>query len=112
MVVDVVCVQVGGDHDLIVIAPHAPCGFHADGVCFFRCHLTGLKALVSVISHIAAQLSIAPLGVHHGFVGQLLGTVDGTDKGDGQSSQLFTEFLLHFDFLFGIIIEQVFYKQM
>jgi hypothetical protein len=31
--------------------------------------------------------------------------------GDGQSSQLFTEFLLHFDFLFGIIIEQAFYKQ-
>ena len=32
--------------------------------------------------------------------------------GDGQGSQLFTEFLLHFDFLFDIIIEQVFYKQM
>ena len=32
--------------------------------------------------------------------------------GDGQDSQLFTEFLLHFDFLFGIIIEQVFYIQM
>ena len=31
--------------------------------------------------------------------------------GDGQDSQLFTEFLLHFDFLFGIIVEQVFYKQ-
>ena len=31
--------------------------------------------------------------------------------GDGQDSQLFTEFLLHFDFLFDIIIEQVFYKQ-
>ena len=31
--------------------------------------------------------------------------------GDDQDSQLFTEFLLHFDFLFGIIIEQVFYKQ-
>jgi hypothetical protein len=31
--------------------------------------------------------------------------------GDGQDSQLFTEFLLHFDFLFGIIIEQAFYKQ-
>ena len=29
--------------------------------------------------------------------------------GDGQSSHLFTEFLLHFGFLFGIIIEQVFY---
>ena len=29
--------------------------------------------------------------------------------GDDQDSQLFTEFLLHFDFLFGIIIEQVFY---
>jgi len=28
--------------------------------------------------------------------------------GDGQDSQLFTEFLLHFDFLFGIITEQVF----
>ena len=29
--------------------------------------------------------------------------------GDDQDSQLFTEFLLHFGFLFGIIIEQVFY---
>ena len=29
--------------------------------------------------------------------------------GDGQDSQLFTEFLLHFVFLFVIIIEQVFY---
>ena len=29
--------------------------------------------------------------------------------GDGQDSHLFTEFLLHFDFLFGIITEQVFY---
>ena len=29
--------------------------------------------------------------------------------GDGQDRQLFTEFLLHFDFLFDIIIEQVFY---
>ena len=32
--------------------------------------------------------------------------------GDGQDSQLFTDFLLHFDFLFDIIIEQVFYMQM
>ena len=32
--------------------------------------------------------------------------------GDGQDSHLFTEFLLHFDFLFDIIIEQVFYIQM
>ena len=32
--------------------------------------------------------------------------------GDDQDSQLFTEFLLQFDFLFGIIIEQVFYMQM
>ena len=31
--------------------------------------------------------------------------------GDGQDSQLFTEFLLHFYFLFDIIIEQVFYNQ-
>ena len=31
--------------------------------------------------------------------------------GDGQDSHLFTEFLLLFDFLFDIIIEQVFYNQ-
>ena len=79
VIVDIVCVQVGGDHDLIVIAPHPSDSFHADGVCLLRCHLTGLKALVSVISHIAAQLSIAALGVHHGFIGQLLRAVDSAD---------------------------------
>jgi len=32
--------------------------------------------------------------------------------GDGQGSHQFIELLLHFDFLFDIIIEQVFYLQM
>ena len=79
MVVDIIRIQVGSDYDLIVIAPHPPRGFHADGVCLLRCHLTSLKALVSVVGHIPTQLAVAALGVHHSFISQLLGAVDGTD---------------------------------
>ena len=79
VIVDVICVQVGGDYNLVIVAPHPPCGFHADGVRFFRCYFTGLEALVAMVGNIASQLPIAALGVHHGFVGKLLGAVDGAD---------------------------------
>ena len=79
VIVDVIRIQVGCDHDFIVNTPHAPCGFHADGVCLLRCHLTSLKALVSVVGHIPTQLAVATLGIHHGFICQLLGAVNGTD---------------------------------
>ena len=52
MVMDIVCIQMGGDDDLIVITLHPFGSFPSDLVCFLRSYFTGLKALETMISHI------------------------------------------------------------
>ena len=79
MVVDILRIQMGSDDDLIVITPHPFGSFHSDLVCFLRGYFAGLKALKTMISYIPTHLSEVPLGVHHGPVGVVLGTVDGTN---------------------------------
>ena len=67
-------------HDnLIIIAPHTTCGFNADTVCFLRCDFSCLKALITVIRNIAAELAETSLGGHHLLIGSLLRTVDSAD---------------------------------
>ena len=79
VIVQGIRVQVGGNDNLIFLPPHPPGCFHADGMGLLRSHLTGLEALVAVISNIAAQLAKLPLGGHHCTIRVMLGAVDGAD---------------------------------
>lgn len=69
----------GGNDNLIILAPHSPCGFQTDCVCFFGCYLAGAKALVSVISDITAELAVTLFGSHHILIGSFCRAVDAAD---------------------------------
>lgn len=79
MVVQRICVQMGGNYDLIILAPHLLCCFHPYLMRFLRRYLTGFEALISMVSHIPTHLSKLPLGGKHSPIGVVLGAVDGAD---------------------------------
>ena len=79
MIVQGIRIQMGGDYDLVFLAPHLLCSLHANGMGLLRCDLTWLKALESMVSHIPTRLPKLPLGCHHRAIGVMLGTVDGAD---------------------------------
>ena len=76
VVVDVIGVQVSGNYHLIFCAPHLPCGFQANLVCFVRCDLACGKALIPVIGDILAPFSETALHGDHFVVGVMLGAID------------------------------------
>ena len=72
MTMQVVCIQMNGDENLIFVAPHTSGGFLADLKCLFRCDLAFGKALYAVI---ADDLSFHPnptLDGNHFGIGVLL----------------------------------------
>ena len=76
MVVKINCVQVGSNDYLIILAPHTPCGFQSDSVCFFGSNLAANKTLITVIGNISAELAVTLFGCHHTLIGSLLRAVD------------------------------------
>lgn len=76
MIVKIICVQMGGDDYLVILAPHTPCSFQSDLMCFFRRNLATYKTLITVIGNIPAELAVTTLSSHHIFVCFLLRTVD------------------------------------
>ena len=62
MRVDTVSVRVRGYYHLESITPQFFCQLHSDGVCFIRCDLARLEALISMIRYIASCLAEAELG--------------------------------------------------
>ena len=79
VVMDIIRIQMGSDHDLVLIAPHSFGSGDSNLVCFLGSDLTGFEALKSMVGYIPTQLSKLPFSVHHGSVGILFQTVDGTD---------------------------------
>ena len=69
MIMDIVCIKVSGNNNFVTLAPHTPCGFHTDFVCFLRCNLTRLKALIPVIRYIAACFAKAFFSYRHTLIG-------------------------------------------
>ena len=80
VVVKIVCVQMGGDQDLVVPSPHAAGGLQADLVGLLGSDLPGPEALIAVVGHIAAGLAEALLGGHHICVGLGRGGVQGRNE--------------------------------
>ena len=76
MIVKIICVQVGGNDYLIILAPHTPCSFQSDLMRFFGGDFPTTKALVSVIGNIPAEFAVTTLSSHHIFVCSLFRTVD------------------------------------
>ena len=76
MVVNVIGIKVGSDYHLIPCAPHLPCGFHSNLVCFFRCDLACGKALITVISDIFATFTETSLDGNNFVIGVVLRAVD------------------------------------
>jgi|GEM_PF-4051542 len=72
----VVRVQVGGDQDLEVLAPHTPGGLQADLVGFLRRDLPGLEGLVAVVGNDLAPLPEPALHGHHLLISEDRRTVD------------------------------------
>ena len=65
VVVQAVCVLVGGHQHLEPPAPHPPRQLHPDGVALFRSYLAGLETLVGMQRHRAAGLAEPPLHRPH-----------------------------------------------
>ena len=80
MTVNVVRVQVDGDKHLILISPHSPCGFLANGECLLRRNLALLEALNTVVADDLSPQAESPLDGDHLGIGVLLGAVDAAHK--------------------------------
>ena len=80
MVVKVVRIEVGGDYDFVILAPHSAGSFQTDFVSLLRCDLSGTEALKAVVRHITTRLSVSAFGCRHIRIGPLRGAVDGGDK--------------------------------
>ena len=65
----------GRNDNLIILTPHTLCSFDTDPMRFFRCDLTGAKALIAVIRNIAAELAVSSFGGHHCLIRSFLRTV-------------------------------------
>ena len=79
VIVDGVCVQVGGDDHLILVTPHTPGCFNSNLMRLLRRDLSGLKALKPVIGHVRSPETEAPLNGYHFFIGSVLGAVHAGD---------------------------------
>ena len=80
MVVEIVCIQMGGDYDFIISAPHSSGSFQTDFVSLLRGDLSGAETLKSVVRHIPTQFSVSAFGCRHIRIGLLRGPVDGGNK--------------------------------
>ena len=63
MVMEITGIEVGGNNNFIFLAPHTPCGFYPDFMCFLRCNLTRLKALIPVIRKRIVECAAASLAM-------------------------------------------------
>ena len=79
MAVQVVCVQMDGDDDLIFVAPHTPRGFFADLECLIGRNFTLGKTLKSVPRDDISATAEALLHGDHFSVSVALGAVDGVN---------------------------------
>ena len=68
MVMDIICIKVCGNNNFVIPVPHTPCGFYPDFMCFLRCNLTRLKALIPVIRYIAACFAKAFFRCRHTLI--------------------------------------------
>ena len=75
MIVQIVCIQVCGDKDLIVLAPHPFRRFDPDRMTLLGCQLIRLERLIPMIRNNLAALAVFLLDRHHLFVGKCRGTI-------------------------------------
>ncbi len=80
VIVEIVRVQMGGDYDFIISAPHSAGSFQTDFVSLLRGDFPGAKALKAVVRHIPTQLSVSAFGFRHIRIGPLGRAVDGGNK--------------------------------
>ena len=80
MVVQVAFVQMGGDDDLELPAPHLFRQFHADLMAPLRGDFAGFEALVAVPRDVLVLLAVPLFGQDHLPKRRLLQAVDGGNK--------------------------------
>ena len=79
MIVQMLLVQMGGDNDLKLVAPHFLSGLNADGVALLRGDLSGLEALIAVPCDIAIVFAKLLLSQDHLLQSDFLDAVDSGD---------------------------------
>ena len=79
MAVQVICVQMNGNDDLIFVSPHSPRGLFADFERYVRCDLTGDEALIAVPRDDISATAEALLHGDHFSICVSLGAVDGVN---------------------------------
>ena len=62
MVMNIVCVQVGGNHNLETVSPEFFCHLYSDLMGFLRCHLVSVETLHAVSAYDSTRLVEAQLG--------------------------------------------------
>ena len=81
MIVQVAFVQVGGDDDLELVAPHLLCQLHADFMAPLRGDFSRLEALIAMPGDVVVLFAVPLFGQDHLPQSRLLQAVDGGDKG-------------------------------